>query len=1649
MLIALQFVPSQNIALKIIIISLLFFFIWPTIAWALDSQNLNLGWARVYFNQQPIEVSKKIGEIKEIFQAKQGEQIIIYIEDLHCNYEVQQNIAKIIKMLTKKHKINLIGIEGASQTLNLTKLSTFPIAKVKKAVSNYFMQQGKISGPEYYAIASEKPATLEGIETQALYNTSQTLLTTFLNNETQGLIYDLQLELDKLKIIIYNSALLDYDQQQMAYTLRKISLLEYSVFLYTTSKQLGIALTNYPNLKLYVSARQTIIPPAIKPDFFFREIKELDSMIREKLYTTALQRELDTYCQRLVTIENMLNISATPEDLSNFIASPDSFSMKNLLLFIRKHNQNFSSKPELLLLDSHISACQKFYALADKRSSHFVNNLSTKMRFNQQDISILVAGGFHTSEILNEFKKQNITYVAIQPKLTKPDIINPYFALLQNQSTALEHYLSQEQKLLQIPRPFWQGVSNIIPTRNLLSKRIRIFYAEIELMLKTTYLAWLLAKHGHINMFNLWQEFNTYMQSYQADDKVITVKKQLLNSNSRVSLLGLEFLNNSEPITLAISPKKLPLVKNKLAVLSTFKIINKHITILATDPQTAQKEIIPNNTLIPPTLNGVEFLSLLGGIGFIIKMSFKTLFTFKKMLLAFNKLPRWFQDHYINIIKQPLIMGTLLGKESHELLNHLITKATTSNSPTDKIDPQSRLINLLEKETENSTNITIPKSITRYYQQAIRKFPQYTSQLELFGPKPVTDEIKPETSQIFNSPIKILPRDNPELKPELEALGIFVLVEKDKPVIYITSSLYQNMNKPELAAIIFYLLLKKSNIVEDESKKILEQTTNYNYEYLLACSGLYQTLTSKPEFKYRFANRSVESEIINFVKKNYLKLLAFTVLSILIAASFIYPPFLPQGIVYLAIVIAGIFGFLLTRKLPILRFTNPDHSLIKNLGVQKLGEAFAELMILHKKDFPDEKQEYIYVNIDITLELLELFSTFITKKSVFPLLNTFWEQNLDNIKKVKRFSVLENFLISALRDYYDNHNIYFYAKLFNNIDKNSLLKEIEGLKTIITKKGPQLLRIKIKNPNYSDNNHSDSLTKKRPSSGTLLSFIAYLSWGWYSLRNHVKINLFFFIQKVKSINLAKYSPQRYLAIREITADYFKKLNQEFPELTKSFSDISSDNILDYFPLKILANANHAMQNIGPFHIKRTTFLTKEHFTQIKDNNLIGLILLHEIIEYLLANNNAANLSIHDQTTKILEKVTGYKHEKILALTRLKLGENFTSQPNYSLTSLWWHFNKHQVLKTSLSNSIILGKEIQQLLTRILRFKTAREPLSTSSTFLEFNKIVFLNTLSRPSVITLINFCIQPASQIKKISLYSINWFLVKLRHILLKPHQIITPKQKLIPKTLPEPGQRFSAGNFKWYHGFRITHLIVIITTFLKLLLAWVPLAIISRSFKPWLNDERKLQNAGLFMDTLEQHQIKPQKINDYLLPDRCEIFLQQPNNIKPTSKMWLFLNKQQNNLAREIIAWQQLNLANQIRVKLSPESCLYKHFNNTASQIYQNYLAILCKPTQKQYTLFSDSLLTEITNHQKKNNNIISELHFLSEIYRVLPSIKIGSYKYLNKLEYFNLPAFFLRRPLSLASLFRLSENNITFTDNKLKSRLNRSYRKAVVNSA
>ncbi|MBU4304577.1 MAG: hypothetical protein KJ893_02975 [Candidatus Omnitrophica bacterium] len=210
-----------------------------------------------YLDIFELAVSSSYGRIKEIYKGTSAE-VIVHIQDAHANYEAQTNIGNILDLLVQDYGLRVAGIEGSVGKLETELFSTFPEDEIRAQTADYFVREGKMSGPEALVISKgfEYPLALYGIEDKELYDNNFKAFQESLpfKQEAKQYFRGLGVALGNLKSALYIPELTEIDAKQLAFDLKFINLNTYALFLSEELQKRQLETSPYPNYVKLVTA---------------------------------------------------------------------------------------------------------------------------------------------------------------------------------------------------------------------------------------------------------------------------------------------------------------------------------------------------------------------------------------------------------------------------------------------------------------------------------------------------------------------------------------------------------------------------------------------------------------------------------------------------------------------------------------------------------------------------------------------------------------------------------------------------------------------------------------------------------------------------------------------------------------------------------------------------------------------------------------------------------------------------------------------------------------------------------------------------------------------------------------------------------------------------------------------------------------------------------------------------------------------------------------------------------------------------------------------------------------------------------------------------------------------------------------------------
>jgi hypothetical protein len=326
----------------------------------------------------------RLGYVDSFYKGS-TEKPVILIEDLHANYGVQKNIMGMLSFIqprvTAGDRPMILGAEAAWGPIDTSYFRNIT-PKVRKAMCDIFLKEAEISATEHFAVTSEKPVQLVGVDSKEDY-----LLHRDLIRRSMAARLKLADKVDSLR------ASIAYAKNDAPKDLKKLWKLEEAfrkgdMDLNELARNLGVkSIADYGEAEAFlyrvkIRAAQKAGDKAaglvalVKAD---QDMELLSRLFRQQL-----------------TLEEVEFVTAK---LPEILAAVKAF------------------QPEINMAEweDAIKAALDYYAIALMRDKPLAEHAFELAQGNPDTSVVVVAGGFHTAGIKDILRRKNMSYVVISP----------------------------------------------------------------------------------------------------------------------------------------------------------------------------------------------------------------------------------------------------------------------------------------------------------------------------------------------------------------------------------------------------------------------------------------------------------------------------------------------------------------------------------------------------------------------------------------------------------------------------------------------------------------------------------------------------------------------------------------------------------------------------------------------------------------------------------------------------------------------------------------------------------------------------------------------------------------------------------------------------------------------------------------------------------------------------------------------------------------------------------------------------------------------------------------------------------------------------------------------------------------------------------
>ncbi|NQS88864.1 hypothetical protein HQ584_03640, partial [Patescibacteria group bacterium] len=218
--------------------------------------------------------------------------------------------------------------------------------------------------------------------------------------------------------ILYKQELGELLAKSLEFRTNKLSTSEYYQYLKNLAANAGIIFEDYKKLAQYI--KYISIYEQVDPEGVFNEIDLLETEIKNKYFTNKTQKKIDDISCNLSILTDFVNLKLLPHKYARYTNNKSDFSIESWISFINQWLKRYGNEKLKIIntpIDNKLEKLERFYKIVAERDIGFVDNALKTMDESNEDIAILITGGFHTTNLTHLFKEKQISYIVIAPKV--------------------------------------------------------------------------------------------------------------------------------------------------------------------------------------------------------------------------------------------------------------------------------------------------------------------------------------------------------------------------------------------------------------------------------------------------------------------------------------------------------------------------------------------------------------------------------------------------------------------------------------------------------------------------------------------------------------------------------------------------------------------------------------------------------------------------------------------------------------------------------------------------------------------------------------------------------------------------------------------------------------------------------------------------------------------------------------------------------------------------------------------------------------------------------------------------------------------------------------------------------------------------------
>lgn len=456
-----------------------------------------------------IKIDSRMARVQDAFKGSNN-QTIILVQDAHAIPDAQKAIQKIIDYFQKQYGLKLVATEGAAGKIDGQIFKSFPDKTILERVFENYRSNGELTGTNAAAIFNTSASDYYGIENWVSYEQGYELYQKAMAQKEE---IQAKLKIEKERVELekksaYSKDLYDLDQTLNSFNLNHTEFMQAleavsKIKMPQPSSDLDLILKESQNQAGWQEFDSEIKIWANKIKTLLAKKDILDFNLHLQQFQTSQTSALDfAFCLQELTRQNSFSIQPSSklskaiqmqeqiqniegtkllEDFESYAQEVKESLFRNdseLKLDQKAHLFDMLSKLSELELtqkdwiflketrleapwSSYFADHFNFYKNTLVRDEAFLKNLMELMKKNQTKLSLLVAGGFHAENLMQQFKEKNVSCVLLSPPIKNLPEKNHYAEHMKGE-VSWKNYFQVENGRIDLYKPFVRAARDLL-----------------------------------------------------------------------------------------------------------------------------------------------------------------------------------------------------------------------------------------------------------------------------------------------------------------------------------------------------------------------------------------------------------------------------------------------------------------------------------------------------------------------------------------------------------------------------------------------------------------------------------------------------------------------------------------------------------------------------------------------------------------------------------------------------------------------------------------------------------------------------------------------------------------------------------------------------------------------------------------------------------------------------------------------------------------------------------------------------------------------------------------------------------------------------------------------------------------------------------